>query len=1032
MGDLTFSDGVRWRVLEDRRKRPERACGLPGVEAARGPEEAWLAVIGEAGSETKPGEEAATPWVTKFPEIFREPQGIPQTREVTYTIRLKEGARPYRKVPYRLSPNQKKALEIELGEFYEKEWIYPSTSEWATVPFMVPKKEGGWRVVIDYRDLNAITEIDAYPLPRIDELLQRLAVSKVFSKVDLKSGFHQIPVDPGSRQFTAFRTSTPIQGHTLFEWGVMPMGLATAPGTFQRWMNLALQGLETISVVYLDDVLIHSATPKQHEEDVEKVLQRFHDRRMRIKASKCEFGLTRVKFLGHVIEGGRIHVDEEKLTKLNEWEAPLKGIQAIRQFLGFASYYRAFIENFAMLSLPLTDLLRKQATWTWTEEATLAMSKIKQALLDACARYAWREEREDRVTTDASGRGIGAVFEQRIEGTGWAPVAFWSRKLSEAERRYSATDQEWLAVMEAVTKQWRHWLRGRRFVLRSDHGALKQLLTTKGEDFSNRQFRWFEELQDYQFEFQHIPGHRNTAADALSRAPDYVISALEIDRETQETACLQWKEVQEAARNDAGYQAKLRDTREGRASWWKEREGLLEDAAGRLLVPEDMRIRYLLILEAHETPFCGHLGVKRTLEKVRRNWEWQSIARDVQQVVGACDLCQRFQGSSKKMEAPLTTIVASWPWEVVTMDFLSGFVPSKPGGWQGCAVVCDRFTRVMHVVKCNTYPTAQEAAKLFIKLVIRQHGVLRKIITDRGTQFESELWHETMAMMGSRVALASTHHPQSNGLTERMNRTLIAMIRRVCAQQQSGWVEALPLLEFAYNNSLHSATGVTPFQADTGRSPVVPASLLVPAKYSSPNTQRYAQDLRQRLQDIHQLVKENGEKADRGVKETADKRRGQPEFKEGEEVLCRRFRLATREGEVRKQDFLYDGPFVIKRMIRPDVAELDGLPRGAPTSINVQFLRHYHRLAQAAELRSTPPPLVSQESGGQRKWEVEEILEKRKRGRGEEYLLRWRGYPRPTWVPKKDLTGCKELLQEFRERQRCRAAVARTTHERES
>ena len=446
---------------------------LSGAGSTSETDEAWLAGVGGVKSKDEQGEGIAIPWLQRFPEIFQDPRGIPVAREVTHTIRLKEGARPYQKVPYRLSPGQKKVLEAELGEFFKKGWNWPSTSEWATVPFVVPKKEEGWRVVIDYQDLNAIIEIDAYPLPRIDELLQRLALSRYFSKVDLKSEFHQIPVNRNSIQYTAFRISTPIHGHTLFEWGVMPMGLSTIPGTFQRWMNLALQGLEAISVVYLDDVLIHSATPEQHEKDVERVLQRFQDRRMRVKASKCEFSLMRVKFLGHIVEDGKIQVDEEKLTKLNEWKALLRGIQAVHQFLGFASYYHAFIENFAMLSLPLTDLLQRQATWVWTEEAILAMSKIKQALLDAYARYAWREEREDRVTTDASGRGIGAIFKQRIEGTRWAPVAFWSQKLSEAERRYSATDQEWLMVIEVVTKQWRHWLRGRRFILRSDYGVLK-------------------------------------------------------------------------------------------------------------------------------------------------------------------------------------------------------------------------------------------------------------------------------------------------------------------------------------------------------------------------------------------------------------------------------------------------------------------------------------------------------------------------------------------------------------------------------
>ena len=352
-GDLTFSDGVKWRALENRKGRPVRAFSVSKAELQENLKEGWAAMIEEeASSRRQEMEGHARHWVQEFPDIFEEPTGIPTAREVTHTIRLREGARPYRKIPYRLSVNQKAALEAELGEFFDKGWIRPSTSEWATVPFVVPKKEGGWRVVIDYRDLNAITEMDAYSLPRVDELLQRLATSRIFSKVDLKSGFHQIPVDSGSIQFTAFRTASPIRGHTLFEWGVMPMGLSTAPSTFQRWMNLALQGLEDIIVVYLDDVMVHSPSPQQHEEDVRKVLQRFQERGMRVKESKCEFALRRVKFLGHVVEEGQIQVDEEKLTRLKEWEPPLSGIHAVRQFLGFASYYRAFIEDFATLSLP--------------------------------------------------------------------------------------------------------------------------------------------------------------------------------------------------------------------------------------------------------------------------------------------------------------------------------------------------------------------------------------------------------------------------------------------------------------------------------------------------------------------------------------------------------------------------------------------------------------------------------------------------------------------------------------------------------
>ena len=835
--------------------------------------------------------------------------------------------------------------------------------------------------------------------------------------MDLKSGFHKIPMDSDSIQYTAFRVGEPVQGCSLFEWEVMPMGLSTAPSTFQRWMDAAMQGLGDRVVVYLDDVLIHSATRADHEKDIREVFQRFQEQGMKVKRSKCEFLRQEIAFLGHVIRGGKILVDTQKLSRLDEWEPPLADKKQVRQFMGFASYYRAFIPEFATLTAPLTQLLKTTPRWEWTEEAGKAMRETKQALRNSCERHAWDADREDRVTTDASGVGIGTTFEQRVEGVGWAPVAFWSRKLSEAERRYSATDQEWLAVVEAVTRQWRHWLKGRKFVLRSDHGALRQLLTTKGEYYSNRQHRWAEKLQDYHFEFQHIPGPTNTAADALSRAPSYYVSALELGRAAIDNRQLGWRRVVEAAKGDAGYQEALKEAREGRGHWKEEEGGVLVDREGRVRLPQSAELRFLVILEAHEPAFCGHLGAKRTAEAVSRAWWWEGWQGDVRAVVASCDTCQRFASTTKKQQAPMVTIVATRPWEVATMDFLSGFTPSSPGGWKGCVVICDRFTRMMHVRECGTHPTAKEAAKLFIQMVVRGHGVPDKIITDRGTQFESALWQEVMRKLGTKVPLASTHHPQTNGLTERMNRTLLGMIRRVCAEQKDQWVEALPLLEFAYNNSQHSATGVSPFQASEGRSPSVPATLLLPvSSKGEEHPKTYADKLEVRMKKIHKMVQEQGQKADSESKRREDEKRGTPSFQAGDEVMCQRFRLGAEEGEVRKQDYKYDGPFIIEEMLYPGTAKLRGLPQGSPTAINVQYLRKYLRLPAAEGLRTTTPPPQATKDQGEPEWEVEEIRAQRTQGRRKEYLLKWKGYPRPTWVPKKDLTGCEELLEEFHKR----------------
>ena len=234
------------------------------------------------------------------------------------------------------------------------------------------------------------------------------------------------------------------------------------------------------------------------------------------------------------------------------------------------------------MTAPLSDLLKKARQMQWTEAATEAIRAAKRALSEACSRYAWDPEREDRVTTDANGVGIAGTFEQKVPGVGWAPTAFWSRKLSEAEKRYLTTDQEWLAVVEAVSRQWRHWLQGRKFVLRSDHGALKELLIKKGENFSNRQYRWFDRLSDFVFDFRHLAGNLNAAADALSRNPEYFVSALEIRNEQRRLEDLEWEEVVKAVQEDQGYQHVIATAMEGGSQL---RQGVIIEVGGRIVVP---------------------------------------------------------------------------------------------------------------------------------------------------------------------------------------------------------------------------------------------------------------------------------------------------------------------------------------------------------------------------------------------------------------------------------------------------------------
>ena len=723
--------------------------------------------------------------------------------------------------------------------------------------------------------------------------------------------------------------------------------------------------------------------------------------------------LPRFRFLGHEVSEGQIRVDESKLGRLTEWQPPLANQREVRQFLGFLSYYRAFIPHFADVTAPLTTLLRKKVGWQWTEAATQATEQAKRALIDARARYTWDPAREDRVTTDASDVGLGAVFEQKVDGVGWAPVAFWSRKLSDAETRYSTTDKEWLAVIEAVTRHWRHWLGGRNFVLRSDHAALRQLLREKGEQFTARQLRWCDRLSEFSFVFQHIPGPSNAAADALSRSPVECVTAIELQEGPPASLCAE--DLLTAAQEDAEYAAEVQRVRQSVVPgvWVVDQEGMLRDTLRRVKVPNSQSLRIKLVLEAHEPAYCGHLGVKRTLARLQELWSWDSMGVDVERIVGACDMCQKDAVKRQKDQAPLQTIVVTRPWEVVTMDFLSGLTLSVPGKWTGCVVVCDRFTRMMHVKECSSHPTAEEAARLFMLLVVSRHGVPTRIITDRGTQFDSMLWYEFIQLLGSKVAMATTHHPQSNGLTERANRTLLSMIRRVCECEGGQWVRQPPLLELAYNSSVHSSTKVTPFSANFGYQPRLPASFLcAPDSEPERTVTSFCQKVQKATQQIWEQVRQASQEASQAAARRENLKRGSPEYRPGDEVLVWRHRVVGPETNTRKQELRYAGPFLVKEFFPPGVVELEGLPPQTPTKINVEYVHPYKRYTEAEELRARRVPPVASKDQGLR-WEVERILDVRGSRKNKEYKVKWTGYQQPTWEPRRLLDRCPQLLREF-------------------
>ncbi|GJX55507.1 putative reverse transcriptase domain-containing protein [Tanacetum coccineum] len=445
------------------------------------------------------------PIVRDFLEVFPEDlPGLPPTRQVEFQIDLMPGAAPVARAPYRLAPSEMKELSEQLQELSDKGFIRPSSSPWGAPVLFVKKKDGSFRMCIDYRELNKLTVKNRYPLPRIDDLFDQLQGSSVYSKIDLRSGYHQLRVREEDIPKTAFRTR---YGH--YEFQVMPFGLTNAPAVFMDLMNRVCKPyLDKFVIVFIDDILIYSKNKKEHEEHLKAILELLKKEELYAKFSKCEFWIPKVQFLGHVIDSQGIHVDPAKIESIKDWASP-KTPTEIRQFLGLAGYYRRFIEGFSKIAKPMTKLTQKKVAFEWGDKQEAAFQTLKHKLCSAPILALPQGAENFIVYCDASHKGLGAVLMQNEK-----VIAYASRQLKIHEKNYTTHDLELGAVVFAL-KIWRHYLYGTKCTVFTDHKSLQHILDQK--ELNMRQRRWLELLSDYDCEIRYHPGKANVVADALSR-----------------------------------------------------------------------------------------------------------------------------------------------------------------------------------------------------------------------------------------------------------------------------------------------------------------------------------------------------------------------------------------------------------------------------------------------------------------------------------------------------------------------------------
>ena len=442
--------------------------------------------------------------IKEFLSIFSNYPKV--SRGTAHVIRLKENV-PIKQRPYRMSPQQREALQKEVEYLVENGLAEESKSEWASPCIMVRKPDGTFRMCTDYRKLNNITVKDSFPMPRVDDIIDSVASANFLSKLDLLKGFYQVELEKESRDIAAFVTPSGLYNYT-----VMPFGLCNSPITFQRHMNFILRNLERV-YVYLDDIIVIGNTWETHLDRLRKVFERLEEYDVTVNLAKCEFGKTTVKYLGHEIGNGVVKPLDCHIDSIKNFSKP-QTKKELMSFLGSVGYYRKFCKNFSDISSPLTHLLKKNSVFKWTEECNDAFEKLKLILMSKPVIHAPCFEKPFKLYIDSSEIAAGGVLLQEYEIL--YPIAYFSKKYNEHQQRYSIVEKEALSLVLNLN-HFEVYLKHSPFVTEifTDNNPLTFI--NKCKQNNKRILRWSLFLQEYNFKINHIRGKNNVIADALSR-----------------------------------------------------------------------------------------------------------------------------------------------------------------------------------------------------------------------------------------------------------------------------------------------------------------------------------------------------------------------------------------------------------------------------------------------------------------------------------------------------------------------------------
>lgn len=740
--------------------------------------------------------------ISQFRDISYEERGLGRTSLITHSIDTGDAA-PIRQRYYRMSPEKQRILIEQLDDMLGEDVIEPCESPWSSPVLLTPKKNGELRFCLDSRKLNAVTKKDAYSLPYMAEILDNLRDARFLSSIDLSKSFWQILIRKEDRQKTAFY----IPSRGTFQFKAMAFGLTNAPATQQRLVDKLFYGpeFEHRVFVFIDDVIIASNTYDQHISLLTKVLDKLKNANLTINFSKCQFFRNQLKYLGYIVDSNGLHADPEKVESIVNYPTPTNR-KEVRRFLGTASWYRRFINNFSSLASPLNKLTsqgKNASPFVWSAEADLAFRKLKKCLSStpilSCPDY----DKPFEVHTDASDYGIGAVLTQTQDGKERV-IAYMSKSLSKPERNYSATEREALAVLTAI-EHWRCYLEnGLKFTVFTDHSSLKWFLNLNNP--TGRLARWGVRLSAYNFDIKHRKGSENVVPDSLSRSVP--ISSISTDNTIPQTTNDTWfLNLFDGCLKSPTSFLNYRVENGKLFRYIKSLNPLTREFEWKEVVPFEYRNE--VITNNHSEPTSGHFGIFKTHKRISLRYFWPNMHRDIAKFVTSCDICLSRKHSNHStlgiMGRPKN---CCRPFQMLSVDLVGPLPVSRKQNTVLLVITCC-FSKY-----CLLFPlrraTAEAIAKILEENVFLVHGVPSTILMDNGRQFISNTLKNLFKTYSiPNVFYTPLYTPQINTV-ERYNKTIITSVSSFIERDHRVWDTIVPKVQFALNSAVNEVTGFTP------------------------------------------------------------------------------------------------------------------------------------------------------------------------------------------------------------------------------